>query len=66
MSINGAQATTTPTSSAVSGVSIATAFALNSDNSSATTDYPSIAVRSVKFYPFGMTMAQMNAITVTP
>jgi len=66
MSINGAQASTTPTSSAVSGVSIATALALNSDNSSAATAYPSIAVRSVKFYPFGMTMAQMNAITVNP
>jgi hypothetical protein len=66
MSINGAQASTTPTSSAVSGVSIATALALNSDNSSAATDYPSIAVRSVKFYPTALTMAQMNAITVTP
>jgi len=66
MSINGAQATTTPTSSAVSGVSIATAFALNSDNSSAATAYPSLAVRSVKFYPTALTMAQMNAITANP
>jgi hypothetical protein len=66
MSINGAQASTTPTSSAVSGVSIATAFALNSDNSSAATAYPSIAIRSVKFYPTALTMAQMNAITANP
>ncbi len=66
MSINGAQATITPTSSAVSGVSIATAFALNSDNSSAATAYPSIAIRSVKFYPTALTMAQMNAITANP
>lgn len=66
MSINGAPATTTPTSSAVSGVSIATALALNSDNSSAATAYPSIAVRSVKFFPTALTMEQMNAITANP
>lgn len=66
MSMNGAQATTTPTSSAISGVSIATALALNSDNSSAGTDYPSIAIRSIKFWPTGLTMAQMNALTVNP
>jgi hypothetical protein len=66
MSINGAQATTTPTSSATSGVSIATALRLNSDNSSAGTDYPSIAIRSIKFWPTGLTMAQMNALTVNP
>ena len=66
MSINGAQATTTPTSSAASGVSIATALALNSDNSSAGSGYPSIAIRSIKFWPTGLTMAQMNALTVNP
>lgn len=66
MSINGAQATTTPTSSATSGVSIATALGLNTDNSSAGTAYPSIAIRSIKFWPTGLTMAQMNALTVNP
>jgi len=66
MSINGAQATTTPTSSATSGISIATALGLNNDNSSAGTGYPSIAIRSIKFWPTGLTMAQMNALTVNP
>jgi hypothetical protein len=66
MSVNGAQATTTSASSATSGVSIATALGLNTDNSSAGTGYASIAIRSIKFWPTGLKMAQMNALTVNP
>ena len=63
MSINGAAASSTSSSSAAASVSIPTNLSLNSDNSAGATDFVSMTIRSIKYFPTAKSLVDMNGLT---
>ena len=63
MSINGAAASSTSSSSGTASVSIPTNLSLNTDNSAGPDAYPSMTIRSIKYFPVSKSIVDMNRIT---
>jgi hypothetical protein len=63
-SMNGAAMSTTSTTTQAASIAIPTSLRWNDDGSTpSATDYSSLVMRSVKYFPLSLTIAQMNTIT---
>jgi hypothetical protein len=63
-SINGAAMSTTSTTTQAGSIAIPTSLRWNDDGSTpSATDYSSLVMRSVKYYPTRLTIAEMNTLT---
>jgi hypothetical protein len=63
-SMNGAAMSATSTTTQAASIAIPTSLRWNDDGSTpSATDYPSMVMRSVKYYPTCLTIAQMNTLT---
>ena len=63
-SMNGAAMSVTSTTTQAASIAIPTSLRWNDDGSTPNaTDYPSMVMRSVKYYPTCLTIAQMNTLT---